>query len=157
MGGPSEVSVARIAPDLAERSWGDVHQAVVGNDPRIRSDELLCCVAVFGHGDGVLDGIERVCQALAVAMPARLGRHVAVQAAPSCEPEADTPGTLYLNCLFRPGTRPGLADDIYRGIVAIAIPAAIRDGARARVTWRKDDEIATAVMTAATPPADGVH
>ena len=46
------------------------------------SGEILCCVAVFGHGDAVLHGIERVCSALAAAMPAHLARQIAVQAAP---------------------------------------------------------------------------
>ena len=156
MRGPSEVSVARIAPDLAERSWGDVHQAVVANAPQV-SGEILCCVAVFGHGDGVLDGIERVCSALAAAMPAHLARHIAVQAAPSSEPDVDRRGTLYLTCLFRPDTRPGLADDIYRWVLATAIPVAIPIGARARVIWTKDDEIAATVLTAASSPVGGVH
>ena len=157
MTGPSEVSISRIAPDLAEQSWADVQEAVVGNDPGAGPDELLCCVAVFGHGDGVIEGIERVSRAIAVGLPPALGCHVAVQAAPSADPDADTPGTLYLSCVFRPGTAHELADDIYRWTLASAIPAAIRNGARARVTWSKDDEIAAAVMTAATPPQGGVQ
>ena len=156
MGEPSQVSVART-PDLSERSWDDVRQAVVGNDAPTRSDELLCCVAVFGHGDGVLDGIQRVSLALAATMPAQFRGRVVVQAASSLEPEADTPGTLYLDCLFRPDTRPHLADNIYRWVLATAIPAAVPAGARGRVIWRKDDEIASVVMTAASSPADGVH
>ena len=94
MTGPSEVSVARVAPDLAEGSWADLRQTVAGDDPRTKADEFLCCVAVFGHGNGVLDGIDRVCRALAMGMPAELLGRVAVQGAPSTEPDADTPGTL---------------------------------------------------------------
>lgn len=157
MTGASEISVARVAPDLAERSWTDVQQAVAGDDPRTGANELVCCVAVFGHGNGVLDGIERVCRALAMGMPADLRGRVAVQGAPSCDPDADTPGTLYLNCVFRPGTPGDIADDIYRWTLATAIPAASRHGGRARVIWRKDDEIAAALMTAAAPARGGIQ
>ena len=74
-------------------------------------------------------------------------------AAPSLDPQADTPGTLYLQCIFRPDTRPGLADHIHRWVLATATPAAVPVGARARVIWKADDEIAAAVLTAAPPPA----
>ena len=157
MTGPSEISVARVAPDLAERSWADLRRAVAGDDPRTKADELLCCVAVFGHGNGVPGGIGRVCRALAKGMPPELRGRVSVQGAPSCEPDADRPGTLYLNCVFRPGTPRDIADDVYQWILAAGIPAAMRHGTGTRVIWGKNDEIAAALMTAAATPRGGIQ
>ena len=155
--GPSEVSVARIAPDLAERSWADVHEAVVGDNPGGASDDLRCFIAVFGHGKGIPESIDRVRRTLAARTPPRLSRHIAVQAAPSTEPDRDKPGTLYMNWLFKPGTPDELAEDIYMHTLTLAIVAAIRRTPRARVIWPKDDEIAARVMTAAAPPKGGVQ
>lgn len=138
-------------------SWADLQQAIAGNDPRTTASELLCYIAVFGRGNGVLDGIDRVCRALAVGIPAELRGRVAVQRVPSCDPDADKPGTLYLNCVFRPGTPQNIADDICRWTLAAAIPTAIRHGAGTRVIWRKDDEIAAALMTVAGSPHGGIQ
>ena len=59
-----------------------------------------CGSAVLRHSvwarPGVPAGIERVSEALEDAMPALLRRHVAVRAAPSSDPAADVPGTLYI-------------------------------------------------------------
>ena len=157
MTGPSEISVARVAPDLAERSWADLEQAIAGENPRTKADELLCCVAVFGHGNGVPEAIDRVCRALAKGRPTELRGRVTVQGAPSSEPDADRPGTLYVNCAFRPRTPGDIADDIYRWILAAAIAAAIRHGAGTRVIWGESDEIAAALMTEAAAPRGGIQ
>ena len=154
--GPSEVSVARIAPDLAERSWADVHEAVAGDDPGGASD-LRCFIAVFGRGKGIPESIDRVRRTLAAGTPPRLSRHIAVQAAPSTEPDRDKSGTLYMNWLFKPDAPDELVEDIYTHTLTLAIFAAIRRTPRARVIWPKDDEIAARVMTAAVPPKGGVQ
>ena len=105
MTGPAVVSVARIEPDLAHRSWVRVRRLVARHDPRDASDDLRCLIAVFGHGDGVPESIDRVRRGLAAGTPAQVSRHVAVQAALSSEPDRDKPGTLYRNWLFEPGTQ----------------------------------------------------
>ena len=59
-------------------------------------------------------------------MPGLLRRHVAVGAAPSSDPAADVPGTLYIDCLFRPSSpRSELTDELYAWALSVAIPAAI--------------------------------
>ena len=57
-------------------------------------------IAVFGHGDGLAESIERVHRVLAAGTPDRVRPHIAVQAGLSTEPNADTPGTLYLTGLL---------------------------------------------------------
>lgn len=104
MTAPSVVSVARIEPDLARRSWDGVRRLVARDDQGGASDDLRCFIAVFGHGDGLPESIERVRRVLAAGTPHRPRPHIAVQAAPSSEPSADTPGTLYLNWFFEPDT-----------------------------------------------------
>ena len=151
------VSVGRIEPDLARQAWEQVQQVVTSGDQSAESDHLLCCIAVFGHGEGVSESIERVRRALGTRTPTRFKRHVAVRAAPSTEPEADTAGTLYINWLFRPGAHQKLIDEIYTCTLALAILAAVRDTPKARVTWPQDDEIAARVMTAAVPPQGRVQ
>ena len=154
---PAVVSVARIEPELARRSWDRVRRLVDRNDHGGASDDLRCVIAVFGHGDGLPDSIERVRRVLAAGTPDRLRPHIAVQAALSSEPSADTPGTLYLNWLFEPGTPDEMVEDIYMHTLPLAIFAAIQKAPEARVTWPQDDEIAARVMTAAAPPKGGVH
>ena len=73
---------------------------------------------------------------------------LAVQAAPSIEPDRDKPGTLYMNWLFKPGAPDELVEDIYMHTLTLAIFAAIRRTPRARVIWPKDDEIADPTGTA---------
>ena len=119
------VSVARIEPDLARRSWERV-RLVAGGGPGVASDDLRCCIAIFGHGDGVPDSIERVRRVLAAGTPDRLHPHIAVQAALSSEPSADTPGTLYVNWLFEPDISDELVEDIYMHTLPLAICAACR-------------------------------
>ena len=104
MNGPSVISVSRIEPDLARRSWDRVRRLVAVDDPGDASNSLRCFIAVFGHGPGLPETIERVRRVLAVGKPDRLSRHIAVQAALSSDPDADTAGTLYVNWLFKPGT-----------------------------------------------------
>ena len=157
MTGPAVVSVARIEPDLARRSWDRVRRLVARDDPGSASDDLRCFIAVFGHGDGLPESIERVRRVLATGTPDRLRPHVAVQAALSSEPSADTPGTLYVNWLFEPDTPEELIDDIYMHTLTLAICAAMQGAQKARVTWPQDDEIAARVMTAAAPPKGGVQ
>ena len=157
MTGPAVVSVARIEPDLARRSWARVRRLVARDDPGGASDDLRCFIAVFGHGDGVPETIERVRRILAAGTPDPLRPHIAVQAALSSEPSADTPGTLYLNWLFEPNTAEELVEDIYMHTLTLAIFAAIQRAPRARVTWPQDDEIAGCVMTTAAPPKGGVQ
>ena len=94
---------------------------------------------------------------LAAGTPDRLRPHIAVQAALSSAPSVDTPGTLYVNWLFQPGTPDGLVEDIYMHTLPLAIFAAIQRAPRARVTWPHDDEIAARVVTAAAPPKGGVQ
>ena len=60
MTSPAVVSVARIKPDLARRSWARVRRLVARDDPGGASDDLRCFIAVFRHGDGVPESIERV-------------------------------------------------------------------------------------------------
>ena len=104
MTGPAVVSVARIEPDLARRSWAQVRRIVACDEAGSASDDLRCLIAVFGHGEGVPESIDRVRRVLAAGTPAHVSRYVAVQAALSSEPDRDTPGTLYVNWLFAPGT-----------------------------------------------------
>ena len=80
-------------------------------------------------------------------MPGLLRRHVAVGAAPSSDPAADVPGTLYIDCLFRPSSpRSELTDELYAWARSVAIPAAIQRGSGSRVTWAPDDEIVLATL-----------
>ena len=151
MTGPAVVSVARINPELARRSWGRVQRLVAGDGPGNASENLRCFIAVFGHGDGVRETIERVRRVLAAGTPDRLRPHIAVQPALSSEPSADTPSTLYVNWLFEPGTPDTLVEDINMHTLTLAIFAAIQGTPKARVTWPRDDEIAARVMTAAVP------
>ncbi len=155
MSGPAVVSVSRIAPRLARRSWPQLIKTLA--DPGRPTHQLVCFIAVFGHGDGVPEGIERVRGALATAAPARFERRIMVEAAPSANPDADTPGTLYIDCLLRPGTAKEVADELYTWALAIAIPAAIYGGPPARIVWRRHDEIAARVVAAAAPPTKGVQ
>ena len=156
MSGPAVVSVARIEPDLARRSWARVQRLVARDDPG-NAENLQCFIAVFGHGDGLSETIERVRRVLAAGTPDRLRPHIAVQPALSSEPSADTPGTLYVNWLFKPETSDELVEDIYMHTLTLAIFAAIQRAPTARVTWPQDDEIAARVMTAAVPPQGGVQ
>ncbi len=110
MSGPAIVSVSRIAPRLARRSWPQLIKTLA--DPGRRTHHLVCFIAVFRHGDGVPEGIERVRGALATAARAGFERRIIVEAAPSANPDADTPSTLYSDCLFRPGTPKELADEL---------------------------------------------
>ena len=151
MNGPSVISVARIAPDLARRSWARVSR-IVADDPGVDPRDLRCLIAVFGHGDGLPESIARVDRLLAAGTPDRLRGRIAVQAALSTEPSADTPGTLYINWLFKPDTAGELVEDIYTHTLPIALLAGLTDARRARVTWDRDDEIAARVMTALAPP-----
>ena len=59
MTGPAVVSIARIDPELARRSWGRVQRLVAG-DGLGNAENLQCFIAVFGHGDGLPETIERV-------------------------------------------------------------------------------------------------
>ena len=91
---------------------------------------------------------------LVAGTPARLRGRVAVQAALSSDPAEDTPGTLYLNWLFKPDADGKLVEDIYTYTLPVALCAALTGAPRARVTWDRDDDIASRVMTA-VPPAQG--
>ena len=157
MTGPAVVSIARIDPELARRSWGRVQRLVAGDGPGNASENLRCFIAVFGHGDGLPETIDRVRRVLAAGTPDRLRRHIAVQAALSSDPDADTAGTLYVNLLFKPGTPDEVIEDIYVLTLTLAIFAAIQWARKARVIWPQDDEIAARVMTAAVPPKGGVQ
>ena len=156
MTGPSVVSIARIEPDLARRSWPRLRRLVARNDPRVAPDDLRCFIAVFGHGNGVPESIDRVRRVLAAGTPDRLRPRIAVQAALSSEPSADAVGTVYMNWLFEPGAPDEMMKDIYIHTLPLAIAAAVQNG-NPRVTWPRDDEIAARVMTAAAPPQNGVQ
>ena len=157
MTGPAVVSVARIKPDLARQCWARVRRLVARDDPGCAFDDLGCFIAVFGHGDGLPETIERVRRILAAGTPDPVRAHIAVQAALSGEPSADTPGTLYVNWLFKPETPAELVENIYMHTLPLAIFAAIQRAPTARVTWPQDDEIAARVMTAAAAPKGGVQ
>ena len=157
MTGPSVVSVGRIEPELARRYWRRVQRLVTGDAPGNASENLRCFIAVFGHGDGLPETIERVRRVLAAGTPDRLRPHIAVQAALSSEPSADKPGTLYMNWLFEPSIPDELVEEIYMHTLPLGICAAIQTTPTARVTWPQDDEIAARVMTAAAPPQGGVQ
>ena len=60
MTGPAVVSVARIELDLARHSWARVRCLVAHDAAGNASDDLRCLIAVFGHGDGVAESIDRV-------------------------------------------------------------------------------------------------
>ena len=152
MTGPAVVSVARIDPELARRSWERVQRLVAGDGPGNTSDDLRCFIAVFGHGPGLPETIERVHRILAAGTPDTLRPHIAVQPALSSEPRADTPGTLYVNWLFKPKTCDELVEEIYTHTLPLAICAAIQRAQTARVTWPQDGEIAARVMTATERP-----
>ena len=47
MTGPAVVSIARIDPELARRSWGRVQRLVAGDGPGNASENLRCFIAVF--------------------------------------------------------------------------------------------------------------
>ena len=157
MTGPAVVSIARIDPELARRSWGRVHQLVAGGGSGNASENLRCFIAVFGHGDGLPETIERVGRVLAAGTPDRLRRHIAVQATLSTEPGIDTAGTLYVDWLFKPGTSDEVIEDIYVHTLTLAMFAALQQARKARVIWPQDDELAARVMTAAMPPKGGVQ
>ena len=157
MTGAAVVSVARIDPELARRSWERVQRLVAGDGPGNASDDLRCFIAVFGHGPGLPETIEHVRRVLAAGTPDRLRPHIAVQPALSSEPSADTPGTLYVNWLFEPGTPDDLIEDIYTHTLTFAIFAATQRAPTARVTWPQNDEIAARGMTVAVPPQGGVQ
>ena len=91
MTGPAVVSVARIEPDLARRSCPWVRCLVTPDEAGNASDDLRCLIAVFGHGDGVAESIDRVRRVLAAGTPAHVSRHVAVQAALSSELDGTPP------------------------------------------------------------------
>ena len=91
MTGPAVVSVARIEPDLARRSWARVRCLVAHDEAGNASGHLRCLIAVFGHGDGVAESIDRVRRVLAAGTPAHVSRHVAVQAALSGANPTGTP------------------------------------------------------------------
>lgn len=61
------------------------------DDPGGASGEQRCFIAVFGHGDGVPESIDRVRRVLAAGTPAHVSRHVPVQAALSSEPDRTSP------------------------------------------------------------------
>ena len=89
MTGPAVVSIGRIIdPELARRSWGRVQRLVAGDGPGNVSENLRCFIAVFGHGDGLPETIERVRRVLAAGTPDRLRPHIAVQTALSSDPSA---------------------------------------------------------------------
>ena len=157
MTGPAVVSIARIDPELARRSWGRVQRLVAADGPGNASENVRCFIAVFGHGDGLPETIERVRRVLAAGTPDRLRPHIAVQAALSSEPSADTPSTLYVNWLFEPNTPNELVEDIYMHTLPLAMFAAIQGAPKTRVSWPHDDEIAARVMIAAAPPKGGVQ
>ena len=156
MTGPAVVSVARINPELARRSWGRVHQLVAGDESGNASKDLRCYIAVFGHGDGLPETIEQVRRVLAAGTPDRIRGHIVVQASLSTEPDVDTAGTLYVNWLFKPDTSDEVIEDIYLHTLTLAVFAAIQQARQARVIWHQDDEIAARVVTAAMPPKGGV-
>ena len=134
-----------------------MRRLVARDSPGGASDDLWCFIAVFGHGDGVPDSIERVRRALSASTPGRLSRNSAVQAALSSEPDQNEPGTLNMNWLFEPGAPDELVEDIYMHTLTLAIFAAIQRTPKARVTWPHDDEMAARVVTAAAPPKGGVQ
>ena len=156
MTGPAIVSIARIAPDLARQHRDRVRRIVARDDPRAASDDLRCLIAVFGHGEGVPESIDRVRRVLAAGTLARLRPHIAVETTLSGELKADAAGTLYVNWAFKPGTPDEVVEDIYIHTLPLAVAAAVQN-ASPRVTWPRDDEIAARVMTAAAPPRGGVQ
>ena len=157
MTGPSVVSVARIEPDLARQSWERVRRLVAGGGPGGAFDDLRCFIAMFGHGGGVPDSIERVRRVLAAGTPDRLRPHIAVQAALSSEPSADTPGYAVHELALRARHLRRAGRGHLHATLPLAICAAMQGARKARVTWPQDDEIAARVMTAAAPPKGGVH
>ena len=102
-----------------------VRRLVARDGPGNASDNLRCFIAVFGHGPGLPETIERVRRTLAAGTPDALRPHIAVQPALSSEPSADTPGTLYVNWLFKPETCDELAEDIYMHTLPLAISVAV--------------------------------
>ena len=81
MTGPAVVSIARIDPELARRSWGRVQRVVAADGPDNVPENLRCFIAVFGHGDGLPETIDRLRRVLSAGTPDRLRRHITVQAA----------------------------------------------------------------------------
>ena len=131
-----------------------VRRLVARDGPGNAFDNLRCFIAVFGHGPGLPETIERVRRTLAAGTPDALRPHIAVQPALSSEPRADTPDTLYVNWLFKPETCDELVEDTYMHTLTLAILAAIQRAPTARVTWPQDDEVSAA---AAAPPKGGVQ
>ena len=157
MTGPSVVSVGRIEPELARQSWDRTTQIVAADDARAACTDIRCVIAVFGHGDGLAEAIERVHRVLGAGTPPHFKRHIAMLADVSTEPDEDTPGTLYMTWLFKPDSPDELVEDIYMHTLTLAFFAAIQRTPRARVIWASDDEIAARVMTAAVAPQGDVH
>ena len=101
MTGPAVVSIARIDPELARRSWGRVQRLVAGDGPGNVSENLRCFIAVFGHGDGLPETIERVRRVLAAGTPDHLRPHIAVQTALSSGPQRRHARHLVLELALR--------------------------------------------------------
>ncbi len=111
---------------MARRYWDRVRRIVARDDARAASGDLRCLIAVFGHGDGVPEGVDRVRPVLAAGTPDRLRPKIAVQAALSAEPEADAAGTLYVNWAFKPRTPVEVVEDIYiRAAAWVGPPVAL--------------------------------
>ena len=143
---PSVISVSRIAPDLARRSWPRVHRLVAdarGVDP----GRLRCLIAAYGSGDGLAESIQRVDRLLTAGVPDHLRERIAVQSAALSEASAE-PGTLYLNWLFDPDAQAGLVEEIYTHTLPIALIGVLTGAPEARVMWDREDEIAARVMAA---------
>ena len=121
-------------PRVARRSWGRIQRLVAGDGPGKASENLRCFIAVFGHGDGLPETIERVRRVLATGTPDRLRPHIAVEAALSSEPSADTPGTPDMNWLFKPGVPDELVGDTYMHTLPLAVFPAIQTVPTVRVT-----------------------
>ena len=114
-----------------------MRRIVARDDARAASGDLRCLIAVFGHGDGVPEGVDRVRPVLAAGTPDRLRPKIAVQAALSAEPEADAAGTLYVNSrcsmeskrrywAFKPRTPVEVVEDIYiRAAAWVGRPVAL--------------------------------
>lgn len=152
---PSVVSVGRIAPDLARRSWPRVHRLIAdarGVDP----GRLRCLIAAYGSGNGLAESIQRVDRLLTAGVPDHLRERIAVQSAALPGASAD-PGTLYLHWLFDPNADVQLVEDIYTRTLPIALIGALTGAPEARVMWDRDDEIAAQVMAAVATPEGRVQ
>ena len=123
---PSVVSVARIEPGLARRSWDRVRRLVAGDDPGHESDDLRCFIGRL-RPRRQRGGEHRT------RPPGPRGRHSRPP-----EPAHRRAGGAFERTPAETSDEL-LEDNIYMHTLPLATFAAIQRAPTARVTWRQDE------------------